>query len=70
MMKKIKASEEWRDIPIFVSTALDEKERGFSLGAMEYLVKPYKPSQLSKAIIDTLLIIGKHGQIMVPQKSS
>lgn len=68
IMEKIKESEEWRNIPIFVSTALEEKERGFSLGAKEYLVKPYKPNQLSKVIIHTLLTYGKQGQIMVPQK--
>ena len=47
IMKEMKASEELKNIPIFVSTALDDKERGFSLGAQDYLIKPYKPSQLS-----------------------
>ena len=56
-----------KNIPIFVSTALDEKEQGFSLGAQEYLVKPYRPSELSKVIIHTLLKNGKQGQIMIPK---
>ncbi|WP_428911879.1 ATP-binding protein [Niallia sp. Krafla_26] len=55
IMKKIKESRELKDIPIFVSSALDDKELGFSLGAEEYLVKPYKPSHLSKLIMQTLL---------------
>ena len=69
IMKEVKKSEELKDIPIFISTALDEKERGFSLGAKEYLVKPYKPSQLSNIIMHTLLSNGDSGQIMVPQKA-
>jgi signal transduction histidine kinase/CheY-like chemotaxis protein len=70
IMKEMKESEEWKDIPIFVSTALDEKERGFSLGAQDYLVKPYKSSQLSKIIMHTLLSHESSGQIMVPQQSN
>lgn len=67
IMKYIKSDEQLKNIPIIVSTALDEKEKGFSLGAIDYLVKPYKPSQLSKAIMQTLLNIGKIGQILIPQ---
>ena len=68
IMKEMKASEELKDIPIFVSTALDEKEYGFSLGAQDYLVKPYKPNQLSKLIMHTLLSDERNGQIMLPQQ--
>ena len=70
IMKEMKASEELKDIPIFVSTALDEKEYGFSLGAQDYLVKPYKPNQLSKLIMHTLLSNERNGQIMLPQQSN
>ena len=69
IMKELKERPELKDIPVFVSTALDEREKGFSLGAKEYLVKPYKPSQLSKVIMHTLLSNGKQGQIMVPRPS-
>ncbi len=68
IMKKLKQDEQLKNIPIFVSTALDEKERGFSLGAQDYLVKPYRPNQLSKVIMHTLLQNGKQGQIMIPQE--
>ncbi|MED4694677.1 hypothetical protein [Peribacillus frigoritolerans] len=38
------------------------------MGAKDYLVKPYKPSQLlSKVIMHTLLSNGKQGQILIPQ---
>ncbi|MFS0820378.1 ATP-binding protein [Bacillus sp. 1P02SD] len=65
IMKEMNENKELKSIPIFVSSALDEKEIGFSLGAKEYLIKPYKPSQLSKLIMQTLLENEKDGQIMV-----
>jgi signal transduction histidine kinase/ActR/RegA family two-component response regulator/HAMP domain-containing protein len=68
IMKMLKEDETLSNIPIFVSTALDEKEKGYSLGATDYLVKPYKPSQLSKTIMQTLLKIGKIGQVFIPQE--
>ena len=63
------SKEELKDIPIFVSSAIDDKERGFSLGAQDYLVKPYKPSQLIKLIMQTLLRNERNGQILVPQQN-
>lgn len=67
IMKELKQTDRLKNIPIIVSTALDEKEKGISLGAMDFLVKPYKPSHLSKAIMQTLLKIGKVGQILIPE---
>ncbi|WP_409299861.1 ATP-binding protein [Peribacillus sp. SCS-155] len=67
IMKEMKQHDDLKNIPIFVSTALEEKEKGISLGASDYLVKPYQPSQLSKIIMQTLLSSGKQGQIMVPE---
>jgi signal transduction histidine kinase/ActR/RegA family two-component response regulator len=70
IMNEVKQSERLKNIPIIVSTALDEKEKGLSLGAMDFLVKPYKPSHLSKAIMQTLLKVGKVGQILVPEDTN
>lgn len=70
IMEKLKQNETLKNIPIIVSTALDEKEKGFALGAMDFLIKPYKPSQLSKAIMQTLLKIGKVGQILIPEDTN
>jgi signal transduction histidine kinase/CheY-like chemotaxis protein len=67
IMEEIKKQEILKNIPIFISSALDEKEKGYSLGATDYLIKPYKPSQLSKAIMQTLLKTGKVGQVYIPQ---
>jgi len=68
IMEVIKKSGRLQHIPIIISTALDEREKGISLGAMEYLVKPYQPSKLSKSIMQTLLKAGKEGQILIPAK--
>lgn len=67
-MKTIKLSDDYRKIPIVISSALDEKEKGIELGAMDYLIKPYPPSQLSKTIMQTLLKLGKVGQVLIPEK--
>ena len=69
IMKEIKARKEWKDIPIFISSAVDDKERGFSLGAEDYLIKPYKPSHLINLIMQTLLRNERNGQILVPQQN-
>ncbi|WHX59778.1 ATP-binding protein [Peribacillus frigoritolerans] len=67
ILRELKGSADLNEIPVFVSTALDEREKGISLGAKDYLVKPYKPSQLSKVIMHTLLSNGKQGQILILQ---
>lgn len=68
IMKAMKNSENMKNIPIVVSTALDEKEKGIALGANDYLVKPYPPSQLSRSILQTLLKMGKIGQVLIPEE--
>ncbi|KAB2336491.1 response regulator [Cytobacillus depressus] len=67
IMKEMKESDKLKNIPIIISTALDEKEKGISLGAEGYLIKPYKPSELSKSIHQTLSKTGKVGQILIPE---
>ena len=66
ILEKVKDNPDLKDIPIIISSALEEKEKGFSLGATEYLVKPYPPHKLSSTILQTLLKKEKSGQILVP----
>lgn len=68
LLKYMKNKEEFKKIPIFISSALEEKKRGIELGAIDYLVKPYPPSRLSKIIMQTLLNQGQQGQIMIPEE--
>lgn len=66
VLEKMKADKELASIPIVVSSALEEKEKGFTLGASDYLVKPYQPSHLSKTILQILLKQERRGEILVP----
>ncbi|MBX9975732.1 ATP-binding protein [Cytobacillus firmus] len=69
IMKILKRNEVLSHIPIIISTALDEKEKGLSLGAQDYFIKPYQSGSLSMAILQTLLKVGKAGQILIPENS-
>lgn len=66
VLERLKADERTASIPIFISSALEERERGMSLGANDYLIKPYQPAKLSNLILQTLLRKEKTGVIMVP----
>ncbi|MGD6818849.1 ATP-binding protein [Metabacillus sp. 113a] len=66
LLKEMKSREKLKQIPIFISSALEEKEKGFELGANDYLIKPYQPSLLSKLILQTLWQRDLNGQILVP----
>ncbi|MFQ5973473.1 MAG: PAS-domain containing protein, partial [Alphaproteobacteria bacterium] len=41
VLRALKADEATRDVPIIVLSILDEKDRGFRLGAFDYLLKPF-----------------------------
>ncbi|WP_394232198.1 ATP-binding protein [Niallia oryzisoli] len=69
ILEQVKHDSDLQDIPIIISSALEEKEKGFKLGASEYLIKPYPPHKLSSTILQTLLIKEKSGQILVPAKT-
>ncbi|MDM5294421.1 response regulator [Peribacillus simplex] len=61
ILRELKGSCDLNEIPVFVSTVLDEREKGISLGFKDFLVKPYKPSQLSEVIMHTLFSNGNQG---------
>jgi DNA-binding response OmpR family regulator len=67
LLKYMKNKEAYKKIPIFISSALEKKKRAIEVGAIEYLVKPYPPSRLSKIIMQTLLNQGQQGEIMIPE---
>jgi CheY-like chemotaxis protein len=50
VLSDLKADPATRDIPIIVLSIIDNKELGFSLGAFDYLVKPFE----KEAIMATL----------------
>lgn len=50
VLSTLKADPETANIPIIMASILDERERGFSMGADEYLVKPLPRGQLVKIL--------------------
>jgi signal transduction histidine kinase/CheY-like chemotaxis protein len=68
VLEALKSDEELSDIPIIISSALDEKEKGINLGAIDYLIKPYHPSDLTKTILHLLLKKGLNGEVLIPLK--
>lgn len=64
----LKGDSETREIPIFISSALDEREKGIEVGAKQYLTKPYPPSKLSTAILQTLLQEKRTDAIHIPKE--
>ena len=52
-IKALKRSPETKDIPVIFLTARSkahDKATGFSLGAVDFITKPYEPAQLIKRI--------------------
>ncbi|MGG4489934.1 ATP-binding protein [Metabacillus idriensis] len=56
---------ELNKIPIFISSALDEKEKGMALGAYEFLIKPYQPSKLSNLVLQALLSKDREAHLLL-----
>lgn len=50
VLSELKKDEETRDIPVMICSILEEEEKGFNLGASEYLVKPFLHDDLANAI--------------------
>jgi CheY-like chemotaxis protein/two-component sensor histidine kinase len=50
VMRDLKNDPETRSIPIVVCSILEEEEKGFNLGAADYLVKPFAQDDLLGAI--------------------
>jgi PAS domain S-box-containing protein len=50
VLNDLKSNPETRDIPVIVCSILDEENKGFSLGATDYLVKPIMEEDLIQAI--------------------
>ena len=64
VLQELKNNHATRDIPVIVCSILEEEERGFSLGASDYLVKPILEEDLLKAL-DRLNGDGKIHDVLV-----
>lgn len=50
VLAELKQNPETKDIPILICSILQEEEKGYNLGASEYLVKPFLQDDLINAI--------------------
>jgi CheY-like chemotaxis protein len=50
VLRSLKADPELRDIPVVMLSMLDDKARGYSLGATDYLVKPVDRDRLRSVV--------------------
>jgi CheY-like chemotaxis protein len=48
VLRALKADPDIRDIPVVMVTMMDDKTKGYSLGATDYLTKPVNRDQLLK----------------------
>jgi CheY-like chemotaxis protein/two-component sensor histidine kinase len=66
IISELKKDRETTDIPVFISSALDERTKGSEYGIASYLIKPYRPAMLPQVIMQTLINSSKKGHIMFP----
>ncbi|MBM3151030.1 MAG: GAF domain-containing protein [Chloroflexi bacterium] len=50
VLNDLKTDAETRDIPVIICSILEEEEKGFSLGASDYLVKPVLEAELLNSL--------------------
>jgi len=50
VLSELKAHDEIADIPVIMLTMVDDKKRGFALGASDYLTKPIDRGKLAKLL--------------------
>jgi len=71
VIKRIKASERTKNIPVILLTALDDEEaelKGLSLGAVDFIPKPFSPALLLKHIEIHLLMEAQKQELEAQKK--
>ena len=64
VLTELKSNPETRDVPVMICSIIEEQQRGFSLGAAEYLVKPIMEEDMIKAL-DRLNLDGSIREVLV-----
>jgi len=59
VMQDLKHDPETRDLPIIICSILENQEKGFSMGAADYLVKPF----LQEDLVNSINRLNQDGQI-------
>jgi PAS domain S-box-containing protein len=64
VLNDLKSNAETRDVPIIVCSIMEEREKGFNLGAADYLVKPILEDDILNAL-DHLNEEGKIHEVLI-----
>jgi CheY-like chemotaxis protein len=64
ILSKLKADPDLADIPVVMVSILDDKSRGFALGADDYLTKPIHPDRLN-AVLQKFWVNDQMGTILI-----
>jgi signal transduction histidine kinase/DNA-binding response OmpR family regulator len=64
ILSELKADPEVADIPVIMVSIIDDKNRGYTLGATDYLTKPVHPERLT-AILGKFLTDGSPGSVLI-----
>jgi CheY-like chemotaxis protein len=64
LLDNLKSDPETRDIPVIVCSIIDDLEKGFNLGATDYLVKPVMEDDIVNAL-DRLNVDGSIREVLV-----
>jgi PAS domain S-box-containing protein len=64
VLKDLKSSPDTRDVPVIVCSIIEDQEKGFSLGAADYLVKPILEDDMLNAL-DHLNVDGSIRDVLI-----
>ncbi|HSQ40430.1 MAG TPA: response regulator, partial [Anaerolineales bacterium] len=64
VLNDLKSNPETRDVPVIVCSIVEEQEKGFNLGAADYLVKPILEDEILNAL-DRLNIKGNIREVLI-----
>lgn len=68
ILQEVKRQEPSRSIPIVISSALEEREKGFGYGISDYLIKPYPAEKLTSTVWNLLQQKEAAGHVFVPKE--
>jgi PAS domain S-box-containing protein len=70
MLKELKADSRTRSIPVIIVSAESQREKGLSLGAVGYLVKPYSLAQLRAELDKVTAADGLAAPVLVMEEKA